>query len=282
MTFKSGFPFPLDIQAGVSNMFLGATVASATSIVPTGNYFPVSGTTTITAVDGTGLNPGARITMVFSSAGCTVQHGAALVLRGGVNFVSAAGDALTLDWTGTLWQETSRQFGLDQTTLHSNVAGELAGLTLKATPVSTDILLLESVADSNAKRRATLASAVASLLGPQSVGNTDTITTTSTTDVLATNCSITPGAGTYLVWFSCSVASSANSKFVYTSIYANNGKSANSEQSGNPKNSGDLHSHCCVALVTVAAAQAIEGRWRVQTGSTGSMYTRNLTILRVA
>lgn len=46
--------------------------------------------------------------------------------------------------------------GTDVNAVHVNAAGELAAITLKATPVSGDLLLLEDSADGNAKKRATV------------------------------------------------------------------------------------------------------------------------------
>jgi hypothetical protein len=53
--------------------------------------------------------------------------------------------------------ETSRS-GIDDTAIHDNVAGEIAGLTQKVTPVGADHLLIEDSADSNNKKRALLSS----------------------------------------------------------------------------------------------------------------------------
>lgn len=52
----------------------------------------------------------------------------------------------------------AQQQASDSNTVHTNVAGELAAITLKATPVSNDILLIEDSAASNAKKRITVGS----------------------------------------------------------------------------------------------------------------------------
>lgn len=48
--------------------------------------------------------------------------------------------------------------GADGSAIHDNVAAEIAAVTLKATPVSADLLLIEDSAASNAKRRITVGS----------------------------------------------------------------------------------------------------------------------------
>jgi len=46
--------------------------------------------------------------------------------------------------------------GADSTAIHDNVASEISAITLKATPVSADILLIEDSAAANAKKRITV------------------------------------------------------------------------------------------------------------------------------
>lgn len=117
---------------------------------------------------------------------------------------------------------------------------------------------------------------------------TDDITTTSTTDVVATGMTLTPPAGTYLVWFSGSVEASnsddANAAFV--SIYSNGVQIQSSEQIASKSQSGFVYPYPfnCVAKVTVNGSQAIEGRWRELNNTNGqeaTMHQRNLTILKV-
>jgi len=160
-------------------------------------------------------------------------------------------------------------------------AADFTSFTAKTVPAAADTLLLEDSADSNNKKKSTLAQLLAAGLNATEATATGTINTSSTTDVLATSMTITPAAGTYLVIFASTVSSDANSGLVYTSIWAAGAQVAASELSGNPKNSPDRHAHTNIAKVTVNGAQAIEGRWRVGSG-TGSMYQRTLEIVKVA
>lgn len=107
-------------------------------------------------------------------------------------------------------------------------------------------------------------------------------TTTSSSDVLVNSMTLTPGAGTYLVYFSSSWRVSGEDRTIFCSIYANGVKIDHTERCfGN----GEELSNECVpvathAIVTVADAQAIEIRWR-RTGGTATMMQRTLTLARI-
>jgi hypothetical protein len=111
------------------------------------------------------------------------------------------------------------------------------------------------------------------------------ITTTSTTYVLATGMTITPPAGTYMVWFSSSLGSDTNNAQMWASIYSGGTQVSGSERElmrGAAQGNVSI-GFCCVARVTVNGSQAIEGRWRVTASSTGTMENgRTLAIIKVA
>ena len=115
---------------------------------------------------------------------------------------------------------------------------------------------------------------------------TTTTTTTATTDTQTNSMTLTPVAGTYMVWFSGSVTDNTRGASIYTSIYSAGAQVAYSEQESNV-GGDDVNTwigvlpFTCIAKVTVNGAQAIEGRWRVSTG-TGTMYERTLTLLRIS
>lgn len=73
-------------EAQGSNIASGATVNLDTA---TGNYVHVTGTTTITAIT---LSQGRSRTVIFDGA-LTLTNGASLILPGGLNIATAAGDA---------------------------------------------------------------------------------------------------------------------------------------------------------------------------------------------
>ena len=64
----------------------------------------------------------------------------------------AAGDVPTSQEDGSLKMEPQGA-GTDANAIHDNVAGEIAAVTTKATPVSGDFILIEDSADSNNKKK---------------------------------------------------------------------------------------------------------------------------------
>lgn len=73
----------------------GADVASASSLTlgNGGNYFVVTGTTTITSIGSKGI--GTRVTLRFAGALVLTHHATDLILPGGANITTAAGDTAT-------------------------------------------------------------------------------------------------------------------------------------------------------------------------------------------
>lgn len=118
------------------------------------------------------------------------------------------------------------------------------------------------------------------------VSATADTTTTSTTDVLIASMTITPVAGTYLVWFSTTVDHSAQSVAVVVSIYSGGTLKADSVRSPVPRFNGiGANSLTPMAstqgVVTVNGSQAIEARWKTASG-TATAHQRTLNILRVS
>ena len=100
------------------------------------------------------------------------------------------------------------------------------------------------------------------------------------TDV-ATGLSITPGAGTYLVWFSSSVEGSADA-VIRVSIYAGTNRIGASERRFRSEGSivGTPVPIATQATVTVGASEAITVQWQTS-ATTASMHERTLTVLRL-
>ena len=82
----------LDCNGAQIQWSKGSDVASATALplLTDGNYFDVTGTATITSFNATG-GPGTQIKLHFDGA-CTLTHNSDLILPGGANIVTAAGD----------------------------------------------------------------------------------------------------------------------------------------------------------------------------------------------
>lgn len=128
---------------------------------------------------------------------------------------------------------------------------------------------------------------VASGLLVTSVSATSSTTTTSTTDILINTMTITPAAGTYMVWFHTTLQSNSNNANIFASIYSGGVQSSGSELGATPQFQGGLTPSLNVLVpitlvntVIVNGAQAIEARWRITAG-TATAGTRTLQILRV-
>lgn len=93
----------------------GADVASANdTTLSQGNYFDITGNTTINGIASAGWTAGSVVVLQFDSTP-TVKHNtaasagfASLLLAGAVDFVASANDTLTLVYDGTTWRETGR------------------------------------------------------------------------------------------------------------------------------------------------------------------------------
>jgi len=99
---------------GRVNQSKGADVASGTDITLSGggNYFDITGTTTIDTIASTNWTAGSIVILQFD-ASVTVSHntagtGASILLSGAANFSATLDDTLMLVFDGTTWRETSR------------------------------------------------------------------------------------------------------------------------------------------------------------------------------
>ena len=59
-------------------------------------------------------------------------------------------------YKGALKQSSGGGTGTDSAAVHVNVGSEISGVTAKATPTTSDLLLIEDVADSNNKKKITI------------------------------------------------------------------------------------------------------------------------------
>jgi hypothetical protein len=122
---------------------------------------------------------------------------------------------------------------------------------------------------------------------------TGTTTTTSSTPVLMAGMTLTPVAGTYMVWFSTSVQSDDSGSFVIISIYSGGSQIGHSIRRVMPRFDasgglgGNSNTISCDnigthGIVTVNGAQAIEGRWQIFGGGTATGFERTLNIIKLS
>lgn len=118
------------------------------------------------------------------------------------------------------------------------------------------------------------------------VSATATATAATGADALMTGMTITPVAGTYLVWFSCDLNSANGGAVVSVSVYVGGTQKADSLRKIEPFSGGTLTSgsqRVGVAIngvVTVNGSQAIEIRWSTSSNAPTAA-ARTMNILRV-
>lgn len=110
---------------------------------------------------------------------------------------------------------------------------------------------------------------------------TTNATTTSTTDVLMTSMTLTPGAGTWLAMFSGAFSNNVNGSGVNISLYVNGVQQNGTQRAFFNSNAGQVAGLSINKLITVGAGQAVEVRWNVS-GNTGTVRQRSLTLVKVA
>lgn len=118
-------------------------------------------------------------------------------------------------------------------------------------------------------------------------------TTTSATYGLMDSMTITPAAGTYFVSFSTTLNSSNNAATLFVSIFSGGVQKADSERRATPRvnasggfgGNANLDIDLPIAtngVVTVNGSQAIEIRWRRDTGGTATAHQRTMNILKLS
>lgn len=122
-------------------------------------------------------------------------------------------------------------------------------------------------------------------LGPRtktSIIRTGDLTTTSTTNVLLDDLSITPLKGEYNVSFYTVLENNNNNKQVYVSVYKNGVLQTGSEIYVGKRNQRVIAPATITNFpVTVNGSEAIEIRWRVSGGTGNSYSTRFFTIEKI-
>lgn len=127
----------------------------------------------------------------------------------------------------------------------------------------------------------------ATLLTAGEVNATASATAGTGADALLTGMTVTPVAGSYLVWFSCDINSVTSGVVVSVSIYVGGSQKADSLRKVMPFAGGTLTAGSqrtgveTNGLVTVNGSQAIEIRWSASAGAPTAA-ARTLNYLRVA
>ncbi|KPK98272.1 MAG: hypothetical protein AMJ95_04715 [Omnitrophica WOR_2 bacterium SM23_72] len=123
------------------------------------------------------------------------------------------------------------------------------------------------------------------LYGPafyQATATSDT-TTTSGSYVLASDMTLTPGAGNYMVWFSSSVENSSGDDYIYVCLFVGGAQVGHTErrfytEGSIPDTSVPIAFQAYITGVGVA--DSIEVRWCRVTSGTATMHQRTLTVMK--
>ena len=108
------------------------------------------------------------------------------------------------------------------------------------------------------------------------------ITTNNGSDTQMSGMTLTPPAGTYMVWFTGDITDNSNGSVATPNIYVGGLTVTSSERPFTRGSTGVTASFDCVARVTVNGSQAIQGMWRASGGSTATNTRRSLAIVRVS
>ncbi len=112
------------------------------------------------------------------------------------------------------------------------------------------------------------------------VTGTSIITTTSTTDVVLTGQTLTPGAGNWLATFSCNTSNTNGNTNTNFSIYVNGVQVAVTERQVRIVGNAIAQFVSITTLLTgVTGGQAVDVRWRVS-ANTGTVTNRELVLVR--
>jgi hypothetical protein len=182
--------------------------------------------------------------------------------------------------SSAIWQTPSGS--ADANAVHVNAASEISGITEKTTPVAADLLIIEDSAEANVKKRVQIGNLPhpSPTLTSSEATATSSTTTTSSSYAAMSGMTLTPGAGTYLCLFSTSLSSSASNAEINVSLYANGSQIAATESKASLFKSGDIVDMATNKVVTVAAGQAIDIRWKTASG-TATAYARVLTLVKI-
>jgi hypothetical protein len=103
-------------------------------------------------------------------------------------------------------------------------------------------------------------------------------TTTSTEFITVPLMTVTPSAGTYLVTFSGSMENDSRSKSIRVAIFVGGTEVTHSNRKFLRGNQQQVAPFTCITKATVNGSQVIEGRWKVDSGSSGTITERSLLL----
>lgn len=278
--------------------FTGPNTTEKTFTLPNANAFILTDNAAVTAPQGgTGITSYVIGDILFANSSTSLSRIADIaagnvLLSGGVSTAPSYGKVgLTTHVSGVLPiinGGTNSSTALNNNRIMVSASGSiveaaalnngqlLIGSTSTA-PVAATLTAGTGISITNAAGAITIASSLSVINQATSV--TDAVTI-STTDVVITGMTVTPGAGDYLVFFTGAVENTGFGDPVTISIYTNGSQIAasvvKSESFGGMSNPIGSNAF----ITNLGAGQAIEVKWKVSNG-TGTCHQRTLIVQKV-
>ena len=278
--------------------FTGPNTTEKTFTLPNANAFILTDNAAVTAPQGgTGITSYVIGDILFANSSTSLSRIADIaagnvLLSGGVSTAPSYGKVgLTTHVSGVLPiinGGTNSSTALNNNRIMVSASGnivEAAALTngqlligsTSAAPVAATLTAGTGISITNAAGAITIASSLSVINQATSV--IDAVTT-STTDVVITGMTVTPGAGDYLVFFTGAVENTGFGDPVTISIYTNGSQIAASvvkcESFGGMSNPIGSNAF----ITNLGAGQAIEVKWKVSNG-TGTCHQKTLIVQKV-
>ena len=276
------------------NLLIGTGTTAKSLVFMTGGQ--TQSTNERMRIDGSGnvgIGVNGPTALLHLKAGTATASTAPLKFTAGTNLTTPENGALEYNGTNLFITNAGvRQTILTAGTLNNNrIMVSSGGSITEAAALTNGQLLIGSTGSAPTAATLTAGNGITITNGAGSItiANEPTITqvtatadatTTSTTDVLLTGMTITPGAGDYLVFFTGSVENTNSSKQGPVSIYSNGTQIAASVIQL-AAGGGIIIPVATNAYITgLGAGQAIEVRWKV-ISNTGTFHQRTMIVQKV-
>lgn len=261
-------------KVGVDLPFKGLT-ATSTKIALTSNTNDIG--IDVTEANLTLQNLGGTLSVAKGGCGTTTHTFGNFLLGAGTSAVTSAkaaptGVVLGTSDTQTLTNKTI--IAATNTVRASELATTGASIVITggAPPTTGQVLTAQTATTANWQTPS------GGSLTSYQASSVTTTSTTSASDVLLSDMTITPISGTYLIVFSTAVENSASNGLSYYSLYIGESRKAHTERLAD----GSKHQAISLnSIETVNGSQAIEIRYKKSGNNTATAYERTLSIVKI-
>jgi len=219
-------------------------------------------TPTATTLNGT-------LTLTNTSNGCQVLTGTAA----GYSIALPNATTLTNGWKFELYNTTNQTIDVKDgsgATLFTLAQGSVAPIILQSNSTQAGVWISWQI----------LSSSIASGIINYKVTGNVPFTTSSSSDVVITNMSVLPQAGTYAAWFSGNITIVKNNDLSYASFYKAGVKVGDSERANQGSSSNFQTQSNTLTIISVNGSQTVDVRVRIST-DTLTVTGRTMTFIRL-